>query len=121
MDDRVFERWLDGYGFAWQARDPEAFTDLFSDEARYYWTPFDAPKYGTSEISKAFSDAVATQEDIHFEYSLIAFDDDTGLAHWHCRFNRGGNAVEIDGILRALFDDEGLCEEFREWWHSTEH
>ncbi len=121
MDDMAFERWLDGMGSAWQAKDAEAFCDLFADSARYFWTPFEAPKYGTDEIAEAFRSAVATQEDIHFEHSLVAWQDDTGLAHWHCRFNRDGKAVEIDGMLRALFDDEGLCDEFREWWHSTDH
>jgi len=116
----AFKQWIDGYGAAWQAKDIDAFGDLFSNTARYYWTPFEKPKCGAEEIAGAFRAAVVTQENIQFEYSLLAWQDDTGFAHWVCRFNRAGSAVEIDGILRGIFNENGLCEEFREWWHSTE-
>ena len=120
MSKAAFKHWVDKYGGAWQAKDVDAFGDLFSNTARYYWTPFEKPKCGVEEIAGAFRDAVATQENIHFEYNLIACQDDTGLAHWVCRFNRPGRVVEIDGILRGHFNKDGLCEEFREWWHSAE-
>ncbi len=117
MKEVDFKQWIDRYGAAWQAKDSDAFGALFSNTALYYWTPFEEPKSGTEEITGAFSDAVATQENIHFEYKLLSWQDNTGLAHWTCRFNSGSKEVEIDGILQGQFDKDDLCEEFREWWH----
>jgi hypothetical protein len=28
--------------------------------------------------------------------------------------------VKLDGILLVKLNDDGLCEEFREWWHKQE-
>lgn len=116
------EDWIHRYGEAWVARDPEAFVALFSTAANYYWTPFENPLIGPAQIAAAFTDAVSTQRNIDFGFRLLSQDDEGGIAHWRCSFSRVATdmTVTIDGIMTVALNPEGMCDEFREWWHSDE-
>lgn len=122
MPQVAIEDWLASYGRAWQAKDPIVFSELFSPDAAYYWTPFREPQLGRQAIASAVRAAVSGQRDIHFSSRLLAGSADTYIAHWRCEFIRISSArrVTIDGIFVMRFDDQGQCEEFREWWHSDE-
>lgn len=121
-DESIFGDWLRKYGRAWEARDAGAFTGLFTPDALYYWTPFDAPKKGRGEIAAAFSGAVGRQRDIDFGARVLYVHARAGAAHWSCALTRVGTGrrVHIDGVLAAQFDEGGLAASFREWWHSDE-
>ncbi len=116
------QTWLERYGQAWQARDANAFAQLFSVDATYYWGPFRAPQRGRQEIASAVRSAFSGQQDVRFAYSLLTESTSPCIAHWTCEFVRPGSekSVSIDGIFLLRFDAQGLCEEFREWWHSDE-
>lgn len=121
LDD--FRQWLDRYGKAWVGGDPEAAVQLFSAAAAYHELPFEAPMVGTEAIRRYWTDGAKNgQADVRFEATPIAFAADTGHAHWHATFKRvpAGTFVELDGVLRARFDAELRCAEFREWWHRKE-
>jgi ketosteroid isomerase-like protein len=122
MDRHSFRQWLEDYGSSWGARDAEAFTQLFTPECCYYWTPFGEPKRGREEIAQAFKTATNTQIGIRFEYDILSVDECRGLAHWRCSFTREttGRVVNLDGIIMIRSSQNGLCEDFREWWHSDE-
>lgn len=122
MDEHGFDRWLKGYGDAWERQDPDAAVRLFAGEAKYYETPFDAPMVGLDAVREYWSEGAAAQRDIHFAYDLLALVDNTGIARWTSSFTRvpSGVVVRLDGMLSALFDKDGLCVEFREWWHREE-
>ncbi len=122
MNLTQFDSWLRHYGRAWEEKDAKAFGRLFSEDARYYWTPLDAPKRGRGEICRAFDDAVATQQDIHFFHEVLSVTDAQGIARWKCRFQRRSTDadVRLDGVLTVRMGEDGLCREFREWWHSSE-
>ncbi len=117
-----FQEWLRDYGNAWERRDPEAAAALFSDDALYYWTPFDEPKKGREGIATAWREATSRQRNVRFSYDVLAVIGETGIARWQASLERRwtGRPVELDGILVAEFDSEARCRVFREWWHSTE-
>ena len=119
MDRSTFEHWLDAYKWAWEDRNPEAAADLFTADAAYHETPFEAPARGREGILDYWSDATRYQEGIEFSHEVLAATEDTGIAHWHCRFTRltSNSAVELDGIFLVKLDANGKCIEFREWWH----
>jgi uncharacterized protein (TIGR02246 family) len=119
MDRTTFEDWLDAYKRAWEDRDPEAAADLFTADASYHETPFEAPARGREGILDYWSDATRYQEGIEFSYEVLATTEDAGIAHWHCRFTRltSDSAAELDGIFLVDLDADGKCTEFREWWH----
>ena len=51
LTPREFDAWLRGYKSAWEQRDPQAAAALFTDDAEYYWTPFDPPHRGKDGIA----------------------------------------------------------------------
>ena len=119
MDRATFTSWLDAYKRAWETRDPEAAADLFTSDATYHETPFDEPSRGRDGILDYWSNVPRTQEEIEFTYEVLATTDAGGIAHWHSEFTSltSNSAVELDGIFLVKLDGDGLCTEFREWWH----
>jgi len=116
------ERWLREYGSAWERKDGPAFVALFSSDVRYYWTPFSEPRAGHAALAEAFESAIARQEKIRFEATVLSVTADQGVAHWSCSFDRrnAGHRVRLDGVFVMDFDADGACRVFREWWHSDE-
>ena len=122
MDRKAFEGWLDAYGKAWESRDPEAAARLFTDGATYHETPFDEPFQGYEGILEYWSEVPRSQEDIRFSHEVLAVTEELGVAHWKAAFTRLPSNVpfELDGIFLVKLDGDGLCTEFREWWHGRE-
>jgi uncharacterized protein (TIGR02246 family) len=115
-----FDAWLGGYKAAWETRDPAAAAALFTPDAEYYWTPFDAPQKGRDAIAAAWDGAVQGQKDVSVSYTVLATAGVRGIAHWHTRLTSvpAGEAVELDGIAIVEFASLGQCRTFREWWHA---
>jgi hypothetical protein len=118
----TFGGWLDAYGRAWEAGDPEAAARLFTDDATYHETLFDEPMRSRAQISEYWSGVPRSQDDVRFSYEILATSEEEGVAHWSARFVRlpTRTPVELDGILLAKLDAGGRCTEFREWWHCQE-
>lgn len=123
MDINGFRSWLDRYGEAWVNGDPEAVVGLFSEDALYFEEPFEPPMKGRETIRKYWQEgAQESQTDIDFKAEIISLGENVGYAHWQATFTRvpANRHVGLDGILKAVFDDEGQCVEFREWWRRKE-
>ncbi|MGH8130474.1 MAG: nuclear transport factor 2 family protein [Steroidobacteraceae bacterium] len=117
-----FTAWLRAYQSAWEGRDAAAASRLFTDDARYFWTPLVPPQRGPREIAAAWDAAVANQRDVRFTFEVFAVAGPTGFATWHAVFSRRSTQfkVRIDGVLSAEFASAAQCRVFREWWHSSE-
>lgn len=102
MDEGTFETWLAAYGRAWETRDPEAAARLFTEDATYHETSFGEPMRGREEIR--------------------AVTENEGISRWCANFVRvpSGAAVRLDGVCLVTRNADGLCTEFREWWHKKE-
>jgi hypothetical protein len=122
MTVKDFDGWLSRYKSAWETRDPQVAAKLFTEDARYYETPFSAPFSGRENIYRYWSDVPLKQENIDFTYHILAVIGASGIAHWQARFNRlpSCEPVALDGVLQATFVDPGLCRIFRGWWHCLE-
>jgi len=114
----ALEAWLAGYERAWEQRDASLATALFTEDARYYETPFDAPKAGRSGIRDYWTTVTADQRNVEFKSEVVAVNGRTGLARWSASLTSAasGARVELDGMFFLTFAD-GLCSELREWWH----
>jgi ketosteroid isomerase-like protein len=117
-----FTQWLRDYRSAWEGRDAAAAGRLFTDDARYHWTPLVPPQTGPAEIAAVWAAAVANQRDVRFTFEIFAVSGPTGLATWRADFVRLPDQfkVRIEGVLSAEFASAGQCRIFREWWHSAE-
>lgn len=122
IDDESFRSWLDAYGHAWEAHDPEASAALYCEDALYFETPFDEPMRGVAAIRDYAAEAAGAQKDVTFSADVLAVSGDTGIARWTTSFTRvpSGVRVELDGIFLVKFSVDGRCREFREWWHRRE-
>jgi hypothetical protein len=121
-DHEAFDSWLAAYGRAWEARDPRAASELFSETTTYRETPFEEPARGRKAIADYWSRVTSGHEGVRFGHEILAVADDTGIARWWASFRSisSGKPVELDGIFVVHMDADGLCEEFREWWHYRE-
>ncbi|HWT13734.1 MAG TPA: nuclear transport factor 2 family protein [Allosphingosinicella sp.] len=119
LDEAAFAAWLNGYKAAWEERDPARAAALFTPDAVYHEMPFDAPIEGREAIAAYWVKVTAGQQDVRFSYEVLAVGGREGLCHWHCALtgNPGGERIELDGIFRCRFADQGLVDHFQEWWH----
>jgi hypothetical protein len=114
--DRL-DSWLQRFARAWEERDPDGAAALFSEHGSYRETPFDEPLRGAQAIRTYWSNLPQAQSDIRFAYELLAVTEQWGIAHWHGSYTPVDRAtrLELDGILLVSLDDDGRCEDFREW------
>ena len=123
MTEQDVQNWLDEYGRAWVAGDPNRVVALFSTTATYRETPFDDPMRGRHSIRKYWEEGAAgAQEDVQFASQVWAVANDTAFAGWQARFTEkaSGARVELDGTFRLVFSGEQgalQCTALQEWWH----
>ncbi len=122
MTPDSFRSWLEAYKAAWERRDPEAVAPLFSEMAVYQEAPFRDPMRGLATIKAYWAHIPRTQEEVSFQFEVLAVTGDAGIARWWASFARipTGKRVHLDGVAMAHFDAEGKCRLFREWWHKRE-
>jgi hypothetical protein len=122
VNETELEAWLERYGLAWENRDPEAAAALFSEDVKYYETPFIAPAQGRDGVREYWSHATRNQSDIRFSHDIVSVSAGLGIARWWVEYRRLSSdvLVRLDGIFLLRFDDRGLCRELREWWHKSE-
>jgi|APHM01.1.fsa_nt_gi SnoaL-like polyketide cyclase. len=106
--------WLDRYATAWETRDPDAAAALFTTDATYHRTPFEAIE-GREAIRDYWADATASQRDVHVETSVVT-DDDPAVGRFTTDFTID-DATTLDGVCLVRLDGD-RCETFREWWHT---
>jgi ketosteroid isomerase-like protein len=113
------EAWLARYGAAWESRDADAATALFTADATYHEMPFDAPIAGVDGIRGYWTRVTADQRDIHFSARPIVVSGNTGVAEWAANFRleSSGATIELNGVFVLEFDTAGRCRSLREWWH----
>jgi ketosteroid isomerase-like protein len=113
-------RWLDDYKAAWEHRDAEAAGRLFTQDARYFETPFSSPFIGSAGVRDYWSAVTKEQRDISFAYRIISVTGESAVVHWTSTFTWSGDPVALDGMFLLDFDRTGLCAVLREWWLKRE-
>ena len=118
MDRNSFDAWLDLYGKAWMNRDAEAAASLYAEDATYQVTPFDEPMKGRAAIYDYWRGVTTTEQDIAFDYEILAVTKALGIARWRASFVRvpPGLSTKLDGIFVIAMDGSGKCASLREWW-----
>jgi hypothetical protein len=122
IDLAAFKSWLDAYGRAWESRDPQAATGLFTEDGTYQVTPFLEPMRGRKAIFEYWSQVARTEEDIRFGYKILAVTPEIGIARWWASFIRvpPGLQTKLDGIFLVSLDGDRRCKSLQEWWHKQQ-
>jgi ketosteroid isomerase-like protein len=118
VDERAVAAWLDGYSRAWGTYDPDEIGALFSEDAVYFFEPFDEPTRGRDAIVAAWledRDEAGTYEG---SYRPLLIAGDQAVARGSSRYfdTNGSVAREYDNLFLLRFDADGRCAEYREWY-----
>jgi hypothetical protein len=116
------ETWLKKYGQTWEGADPRRAAELFSEDCRYYETPFSEPAVGRDAVRSYWQAVPEGQTDVRFSFRILAVQSPAVIAHWSASFTRVSTRarVRLDGVFLLEFADSGLCSSLREWWHREE-
>lgn len=123
MNLEIFQSWLNSYGRAWESQDSKTFADLFTDDATYHANPFSEPIRSRSAILEYWSTVTRSQDQIQFNYEVLAVTQDIGIAQWWASFVHISTKtnVKLDGIFVATLNTEGRCKVLKQWWHWLEY
>ena len=118
MDERAVAAWLDGYSHAWGTYDPAEIGALFSEDAVYFFEPFDDPARGRDAIVAAWLEARDEAGTYEGSYRPLLVASDQAVARGSSRyFNTNGSVrAEFENPFLLRFAAGGRCTEFREWY-----
>ncbi len=106
----------------WESRDAKAAAELYAEGGTYQVTPFVEPMRGRAAILEYWTNVAQTEEDIRFEYEILAVTPVQRIARWRASFVIVPQRLQtkLDGIFVIALDGEGKCTQLREWWHKQQ-
>ena len=107
--------WLDAYGSALEARDAQAASELFTEDAAYQWGPFAQKLRGRVMIREAAAEALEDKQAISFGYEVLTASNRGGLVRWWMK----ADEQQLEGILKLVFEETGLCSDLKAWWNAA--
>ncbi|HUH95302.1 MAG TPA: nuclear transport factor 2 family protein [Casimicrobiaceae bacterium] len=134
------DSFMEGYKRAWETSDENLLASLFAQDGTYRSTPFVEQR--GHEAIKVYWQRTKLQRDIHLAYEVLYRHERGGVAHWRTTYQvtseelfrlwaaaSGTNLLArkegdplprlvLDGLAIVEFDADGLCRDFRIWWHS---
>lgn len=120
MDRKNVQAWLDKYVEAWRTYDQEQIRELFSEDALYFYSPWDEDSHlrGREAILADWlkqPDAAGSWE---AHYAPVAVEGNVGVAQGRTIYYRPDGTVDrqFDNIFVIHFDDDGRCTRFTEWF-----
>jgi hypothetical protein len=120
MNRESVQAWLDNYVRAWRTYDAHSIGDLFSEDALYFYSPFDEhnPVRGRAAIVANWLEEPDAPNSWEAHYVPVAVESNVGVAHGRTRYLRPDGTLEreFDNIFVLHFDDTGHCTRFTEWY-----
>jgi SnoaL-like domain len=122
VDRRAFEDWLDRYVDAWRTYGEESIGDLFSEDARYRYHPWDGAEETTSGRNEIVASWLANRDapdSWTAEYQPWVTDGADAVAIGVSRYlGLDGVTVEREyhNVFLCRFDADGRCTEFTEYY-----
>ncbi len=127
MDKAEVDQWLRAYVEAWKSYDRAQIGELFAEDVRYRYHPYDEPVAGREAVVRSWlgeeEHACASTPDepgtFTAAYQAVAVDGDIAVATGTSSYlSEPGGAVEevYDNCFVMRFDSAGRCREFTEWY-----
>ena len=114
MDAADVNRWLERYVAAWTSGDRSEIGDLFSEDARYRYHAYDDPVVGRDAIVEAWREEQDAPGSFEAQYTCFAAEGDAAAAVGTTTYLHDGRVY--DNVFLLLFDGDGRCREFTEWY-----
>lgn len=118
MDRESLQVWLDKYVEAWRTYDPTQIGILFSEDALYFYSPFDDPLRGREAIVADWLKEPNATGSWEARYVPVAVESNVGVAQGRTRYFQPDGSIErdFDNIFVLHFDEAGRCKRFTEWY-----
>ncbi|MGH9960208.1 MAG: nuclear transport factor 2 family protein [Pyrinomonadaceae bacterium] len=120
MDRKSLQLWLDKYVEAWRTYDPAQIGDLFSEDALYFYSPWDedSPARGREAIVADWRKEPDSSGSWEARYDPVAVEGNVGVAQGRTLYFQPDGTVkrQFDNIFVLHFDHNGRCERFTEWY-----
>ena len=113
-------QWLDAYQAAWSTDDANAVAALFTEDARYFATPFADPHIGRDAIAKWWVEQGESAMTWAFEGEVIASTERRHVIRGTTKYADGlttlGAAETFHNIWIVTLEENGEASEFVEYW-----
>jgi ketosteroid isomerase-like protein len=119
MDHAAVQQWLDKYVEAWKTYDEQKIAALFSDDAKYSYSPYRDPVIGRSAIVAYWLDNRDAPGTYQARYWPLVVEGNTAIANGRSTFFEPDGKTfltEYDNIFLLRFDAAERCTEFVEWF-----
>jgi ketosteroid isomerase-like protein len=121
------DRWLQSYVAAWTTYDRDQIGELFTEDVKYRYHPYDDPVEGREEVVESWlgeeaNASASTRDDegtYDAAYRAVAVEGDVAIATGSSTYTSvpGGPVEKVyDNCFVMRFDSEGRCREFTEWY-----
>lgn len=125
MDHDQVQRWLDDYVSAWRSGDRSDIGDLFTEDARYGYRPWDSDEHtvvGREAIVDSWLESPDDPSTWEAAYEPYAVDGDRAVAVGRTTYS--GGEGETERVYRNAFllrFRDGRCAEFHEYYVREKH
>jgi ketosteroid isomerase-like protein len=127
VDKAAVDRWLEAYVAAWKGYDRDLIGELFAEDVRYRYHPYDEPVAGREAVVRSWlgedshPGASSRDEPGTFDaaYRAVAVDGDIAVATGASTYlTAPDGAVDkvFENCFVMRFDSAGRCLEFTEWY-----
>ena len=120
MDRKNLQLWLDKYVEAWRTYDPAQIGELFSEDALYFYSPWDEdnPIRGREAIVAEWRREPDASGSWEAHYAPLVIEGNVAVAQGRTRYIRPDGSIDrqFNNIFVLHFDKAGRCERFTEWY-----
>ena len=120
MNRELLQKWLEDYVEAWRTYEPEKIRNLFSENALYFYSPFDEETHlrGREAIVADWLKQPDSVDSWEAHYVPVAVEGNVGVAQGRTRYFEPDRSItrQFDNIFVLHFDDAGRCTRFTEWF-----
>jgi SnoaL-like protein len=108
-------RWLAAYEAAWRTAGTEPLRSLFTADASYRMSPYEAPATGLPAIAELWeAEREGPDEAFEMQSEIVAVNGDTGVVRLEVRYGEPLRRLYRDLWIVRL-DEDGRCFAFEEW------
>jgi ketosteroid isomerase-like protein len=111
MTDAV-TKWMTAYRAAWDSNDPDDIAALFTEEASYYFEPFQEPFRGRDAIVEEWLKRADQPGDTTFTWHPVVETDDVWIVQGVTVYS----TITYSNLWIIRHDADGRASEFTEWW-----
>ena len=114
------QRWSTTWERAWPAKDVEAITALYADQATYRAVAFREPDRGLSGVRGYLARNFAAEHDIACRFGEPIAAGDRAAIQWWANWVEDGQPVAMAGVTVLRFDPDGHVVDHRDYWNQSD-